>query len=233
MTSARLSNLAGSSEILLDDHRFRALLSDDDWGRLPLAVWRRFSKRLAGGKTVVYVGEIEESRHSRAGWWLAQVARLIGGPLPTGSETCVPIIVTVTEDAASGGQVWTRICARSKGFPQVIHSAKRFAGPTGLEEYIGFGISMALRLSVQHEALLFHSAGYFLSLGFQSLGFQSLGFQGLGALRLPLPEWLTPGTLTVSHADLGGGTFRFSLELVHPRHGQLIRQSAIFREAAS
>jgi hypothetical protein len=228
MTSARLSNLAGSSEILLDDHRFRALLPDDDWGRLPLAVWRRFSKRLAGGKTVVYVGEIEESSHSRAGWWLAQLTRLIGGPLPTGSETCVPIIVTVTEDAASGGQVWTRICARSKGFPQVIHSAKRFAGPTGLEEYIGFGISMALRLSVQHEALLFHSAGYFLSLGFQSLGFQSLG-----ALRLPLPEWLTPGRLTVSHADLGGGTFRFSLELVHPRHGQLIRQSAIFREAAS
>jgi hypothetical protein len=218
MTSARLSNLAGSSELLLDDHRFRALLPDDDWGRLPLAVWRRFSKRLAGGKTVVYVGEIEESSHSRAGWWLAQLTRLIGGPLPTGSETCVPIIVTVTEDAASGGQVWTRICARAKGFPQVIHSAKRFAGPTGLEEYVGFGISMALRLSVQHEALFFHSAGYFLS---------------LGTLRLPLPEWLTPGTLTVSHADLGGGTFRFSLELVHPRHGQLIRQSAIFREAAS
>jgi hypothetical protein len=218
MTSARLSNLAGSSELLLDDHRFRALLPDDDWGRLPLAVWRRFSKRRAGGKTVVYVGEIEESSHSRAGWWLAQLTRLIGGPLPTGSETCVPIIVTVTEDAASGAQIWTRICARAKGFPQVIHSAKRFAGPTGLEEYIGCGISMALRLSVAHEALFFHSAGYFLS---------------FGALRLPLPEWLMPGTLTVSHADLGGGTFRFSLELEHPRHGQLIRQSAIFREAAS
>jgi hypothetical protein len=218
MTSARLSNLAGSSEILLDDHRFRALLPDDEWGRLPLAVWRRFSKRLAGGKTVVYVGEIEQSSHSRAGWWLAQLTRLIGGPLPTGSETGVPIIVTVTEDAANGGQVWTRICARSRGFPQVIHSAKRFAGPTGLEEYIGCGISMALRLSVQHEALFFHSAGYFL---------------GLGTLRLPLPEWLTPGRLTVSHADLGGGTFRFSLELVHPRHGPLIRQSAVFREAAS
>jgi len=218
MTSARLSNLASSSEILLDDHRFHALLPDDDWGRLPLAVWRRFSKRLAGGKTVVYVGEIEEASHSRAGWWLAQLTRLIGGPLPTGSETGVPIIVTVTEDAAGGGQVWTRICARSKGFPQVIHSAKRFAGPTGLEEYIGCGISMALRLSVAQEALLFHSAGYFL---------------GLGTLRLPLPEWLTPGALTVSHADLGGGAFRFALELVHPRHGMLIRQSAVFRESAS
>ena len=128
------------------------------------------------------------------------------------------MIVTVTEDAASGGQVWTRICARSNGFPQVIHSAKRFAGPTGLEEYIGSGISMALRLSVEHEGLFFRSAGYFLC---------------LGQLRLPLPEWLTPGALTVSHTDLGGGTFRFTLEVVHPRLGLLLRQSALFREATS
>ena len=49
-----------SSDILLDDHRFHALLSDADWGRLPLAIWRRFSKRHADGKTVVYVGEVDE-----------------------------------------------------------------------------------------------------------------------------------------------------------------------------
>lgn len=218
MASARSSRIAGPSELLLDDHRFRALLSDEDWGRLPLAVWRRFSKRLAGGRTVVYVGEVEESFHSRAGWWLAQIARLFGGPLPTGTETRVPMIVTVTEDAASGGQVWTRICARTHGFPQVIHSAKRFEGPTGLEEYIGSGISMALRLSVEHEGLYFRSAGYFIC---------------LGKLRLPLPERFTPGDLTVSHTDLGGGTFRFTLEIVHPRLGLLLRQSAVFREATS
>jgi hypothetical protein len=114
--------------------------------------------------------------------------------------------------------VWTRICARSDGFPQVIHSAKRFAGPTGLEEYIGCGLSMALTLSVEREALLFHSAGYYLS---------------IGRYRLPLPERFSPGALMVSHADLGGGAFRFTLELAHPRHGLLLRQAAIFREAAS
>jgi hypothetical protein len=128
------------------------------------------------------------------------------------------MIVTVTEDALSGGQVWTRICARRNGFPQVIHSAKRFAGPTGLEEYIGFGITIALRLSVEHEALFFRSTGYFLS---------------FGALRLALPERFMPGALTVSHTDLGGGKFRFTLEVAHPRHGLLVRQSGIFREAAS
>ena len=221
MASSRISRLPlppASDTKLLDDHRFRALLSDEDWGRLPVAIWRRFSKRLGEGKTVVYVGEIDDASFSPVGWWVAQIARVIGGPLPTGCETGVPIIVTVTEDAASGGQIWTRICARRNGFPQVIHSAKRFAGPTGLEEYVGFGVSMALLISVENEALCFRSAGYALQ---------------LGRFRLPLPEWLTPGDLTVTHADLGGGTFRFTLEIVHPRFGMLVRQSAVFKEAAS
>src|SRR5450631_391119 len=175
------------------DLRFRALLADEDWGRLPLATWRRFSKRLADGKTAVYVGEVIEVRFSRIGWWLAQLARLIGGPLPTCGDTNVPSIVTVTEDAATGGQVWTRIYGRRNGFPQVIHSSKRFAGPTGLEEYVGFGVSMALRVSVEREALVFRSAGYSLQ---------------LGSFRLPLPVWLAPGDMTVTHSDLGCGTFR-------------------------
>ena len=198
------------------DLRFRALLADEDWWRLPLATWRRFSKRQADGKTAVYVGEVAEVRFSRIGWWLAQLARLIGGPLPTCGDTNVPSIVTVTEDAATGGQVWTRIYARRNGFPQVIHSSKRFSGPTGLEEYVGFGVSMALRMLVDGRALQFRSAGYFVQ---------------VGRLRFPLPALLTPGALTVTHSDCGSGEFRFTLEIIHPRFGDLIRQSAVFREA--
>lgn len=221
MTSARLSGSSASTSAhtkLLDDRRFRALLSDEDWGRLPLATWRRFSKRVADGDSVVYVGVVDEIAFSDIGWWFAQAAKLIGGPLPTGRDTGVPMIVTVTEDAASGGQTWTRICARRRGFPQVIHSAKRFAGPTGLEEYVGFGVSMALRIAVEDEALTFRSAGYGLK---------------LGRLWIPLPRWLAPGDLTVTHRDLGGGAFRFTLDVIHPRYGALIHQSAVFREAVS
>jgi Domain of unknown function (DUF4166) len=221
MASARRSGFQASQASpakLLDDSRFRALLSDDDWGRLPVVTWRRFSTRRADGGTIVYVGEVDAAGVSRIGWWLVQLVRLIGGPLPTGAETGVPMIVTVTEDEASGGQIWTRICARRGGFPQVIHSSKRFTGPTGLEEYIGFGVSMALHVSVENEVLVFRSAGYCLQ---------------LGPLRVPLPVWLTPGDLTVTHSDLGGGTFRFALEIVHRRFGKLLRQSAVFREAAS
>ncbi|MGJ4886813.1 DUF4166 domain-containing protein [Bradyrhizobium sp. HKCCYLRH3099] len=218
MVSHRHLGLSAPSNARLhDDHRFRALLSAEDWGRLPVSIWRRFSKRLAEGATVVYVGEVDQAGTSRAGFWFAQAARLIGGPLPTSTATGVPMIVAVTEDAASGGQVWTRICGRPHGFPQVIHSAKRFAGPTGLEEYLGWGLSMSLRVCVSDGALVFHSAGY------------TLAFAGR---RWRLPSWLTPGDLTVTHSDLGGGSFRFTLEIVHPRFGRIIRQSATFRESS-
>lgn len=220
-SAGRISKLpvpTSSRDKLFDDHRFRALLSDEDWGRLPLAIWRRFSRRFADGKTVVYVGEVEQAQFNRLGWWLAQLARLIGGPLPTASDTGVPAVVTVTEDAASGGQIWTRIYARHSGFPQVIHSAKRFSGPTGLEEYVGFGVAMALEIRVDGQALQFRSVGYVLE---------------IGRIRLTLPEWLTPGVLTVTHTDLGDDQFRFTLEIIHPRFGRLIHQSAVFREAAS
>jgi hypothetical protein len=212
----------------LGDLRFRALMTEEEWFSLPLAIRRRFSKRLAGGQTLVYAGEILESWTSRAGWWLAQAARLIGGPLPLTRDTQVrsarvptkrvASVVTVTEDMASGGQIWTRLYARRKGFPQVIHSSKRFAGPTGLEEYVGRGVGMTLTIYAREGALVFRSKNYFLE---------------LFGRRLFLPARLTPGTLYVTHAELPDGKFSFTLQIFHPRFGLLLRQMAIFREIAS
>jgi Domain of unknown function (DUF4166) len=221
----------------LGDLRFRALMSDADWAALPLPIRRRFSKRLAGGNTAVYVGEVLETQMSRVGWLLAQAARLIGGPLPISRDAHTPSVVTVTEDVATKGQHWTRLYARRSGFPQVVHSSKRFAGPTGLEEYVGRGVGMALTIHVEavhvpekwepvfreghaptqeRYALIFRAAHYFVQLA---------GF------RIRLPAWLTPGSLSVTHAELGDGRFLFKLEIIHPRLGRLICQTAAFQEA--
>jgi Domain of unknown function (DUF4166) len=200
----------------LGDPRFRALLSAEDWAALPAPVRKRFSKRLAGGATVVYRGRIVATEMNRAGYWLAQLGRLIGGPLPTSREAGTPAVVTVTEDIAAQGQHWTRLYARRKGFPQIIHSSKRFAGPTGLEEYVGAGLGMALTVQVEAGALVFRSAWYFL--------------QFFGK-RLRLPRWLSPGDLTVSHGELGQGRFVFTLLVEHRHFGMLIAQTAVFAEA--
>src|SRR5262245_51652548 len=91
------------------DLRFRALLGADAWSRLPAAVRRRFSTRLAPGAAITYAGEIVECRRTRVGKLFARLCRLIGAPLPLSDDIAVPAIVTVTEDGATGGQFWTRM----------------------------------------------------------------------------------------------------------------------------
>jgi len=211
----RADNDDGSA---LGDLRFRALLSDQAWAELPAPIRNRFSKRLADGNTIVYVGEILETRMSLLGHWLAQAVRLIGSPFPTSRDAHVPSVVTVTEDMATGGQIWTRLYARRNGFPQIVHSSKRFCGPTGLEEYVGYGVGMELTVCVEQRSLIFRSHHYFLQ---------------LFGVRLRLPRWVTPGALSVTHAELGNGTFGFTLDVSHPTFGVLIHQDAVFREVRS
>jgi len=199
----------------LGDLRFCHLLSKEDWSALPEAIRRRFSKRVTGGNTLLYAGEVVETRLSLVGRVFANLARVIGGPLPLFADTPVPAIVSVTEDAASGGQIWTRLYARRNGLPQVIHSCKQFAGATGLEEQVGCGVGMALSVHQEHGALVFRSARYFFR---------------VGPLDLTLPGWMTPGALSVTHAEESGGCFSFLLEIVHPIFGLALRQLAIFRE---
>ena len=202
-------------DLEIGDPRFRALLPEERWASLPLAIRRRFSKRLANGESAVYAGEVLETTMSRVGWWLAQAVRLIGAPLPLTRNRHVPAVVAVTEDRNIRGQVWTRLYGRRGGFPQVIHSCKRFAGPTGLEEYVGYGVGMTLTVDAREGALIFRSQDYFVE---------------LFGRRLRLPTWLTPGATLVTHAELPDGKFAFTLQVIHPRLGLLIRQMAIFRE---
>ncbi len=202
----------------LGDLRFRNLLPRDDWAALPAAIRHRFSKRVAGGATVIYAGEVVATELTFAGWVAAQLARLVGSPLPRWRDAHVPAVVSVTEDVRSGGQIWTRVYARKGGFPQVIHSAKRFAGTTGLEEHVSRGVGMALTVHQENGALVFRSAHYFFR---------------IGPVRLTLPAWFTPGALVVTHTEEGGGRFSFLLEVVHPAFGRIVRQFATFHEVAS
>ena len=205
-------------ELLLGDTRFRALLTADEWHALSSDVRHRFSKRVANERSVVYAGEVVEAYLSVPGWLLAQAARVIGAPLPLHADTGVPAVVTVTEDSRSRGQIWTRLYGLRRGFPQIIHTAKRFQGPTGLQEYLGYGVGMSLAVRVVESAIVFRSVDYFLEL--------------FGA-KWKLPALLSPGALTIRHAETGAGRFSFTLDLEHPRFGLLIHQHAIFREVVS
>ncbi|MDH4983698.1 DUF4166 domain-containing protein [Hyphomicrobium sp. D-2] len=197
------------------DPRFRQLVGDAAWSELPAAVRRRFSKRLGADETAIYRGQVLSTRLSRTGRVLAWMARLIGAPLPLVDGATGPAAVVVSENPLLGGQTWLRIYNRPGRFPQAIHSAKRFQGPTGLEEYVGSGIGMTLRVTVEDRALVFRSADYFLE---------------AGRWRFTMPKFLQPGRMCIVHRDRGDGSFDFGLQLCHPLLGRLVAQDAVFRD---
>lgn len=197
------------------DTRFRDLLGPDAWRRLPAVVRHRFSVAVQHGASRVFVGEVMETRLTRVGRSLAQLARLAGGLLPTTDGATGPATVVVTEDHTLGGQIWTRTYARPGRFPQTISSVKRFGGPTGLEEYLGFGLVMRLALGVEEGDLVFRSNGYDIT---------------LFGRRFALPGWMSPGVCTIRHRALGPERFAFTLALDHPRFGRMASQVCVFTE---
>ncbi|MGB0748055.1 MAG: DUF4166 domain-containing protein [Magnetospiraceae bacterium] len=204
-----------------EDHRFRDLLGPA-WETLPAAVRQRFGRKAVGHDAITYVGEIVRSHRTWHGRLFATLCRLVGAPLPLGDEIGVPAVVSVTEDPQGGGQFWTRIYGRRHGFPQVITSSKRFSGPTGMTEYLGYGLGIALKVTADPRGLSFHSDHYVLT---------------LGGTRLALPRWLGnllgPGALTIRHEDRGDGSFYFILRLRHPLFGTSLEQWGLFRERAA
>jgi len=201
----------------IPDDRFSKLVGAAQWAKLPAAVRKRFGKRMQGGTSVAYQGVVASMKMNLAGRVLANAARLIGAPLPYDmSSVGQPAVVTVTEDIAGCGQFWIRQYGRAAGFPQVVHSSKRFSGSTGLEEYLGYGVGMALNVKVEGQDLLFLSDHYFVQ---------------LFGLRIRLPKVLSPGALVIGHHDMGEGRFRFSLNLNHRVFGELISQDAVFQDA--
>ena len=208
-----LSSFAPNIGATVIDPRFRQLLGEANWAALPPAVRARFGRKALATQTISYIGEVVECRMSRLGRLLANLCRLVGAPLPLNTDTNVAASVCVTEDAAGSGQFWTRQYCRRAGFPQVIHSSKRFAGPTGLEEYLGRGLGMALRVEALDDGIAFVSDHYFLE---------------LGRLRLRLTRLLAPGVARVTHRQVVGSSFLFGLELTHPLAGTLVRQEILF-----
>ncbi len=196
------------------DANYRDLVGIADWLRLPRDVQQRFDRVLAAGESVIYAGEVISTERTLVGWLWSQLLWCVGGPLPLKVLNHVPSTVVVTADAADT-QCWTRIYHEPGQLPQVIRSMKSFSGPTGLEERVGSGLSMALTLCVEPRTLVFRSAGYHWR---------------CGPMQLRIPDWLTPGCMEIRHREEGAGRFSFTLTVTHPWCGRVIHQVASFRD---
>ena len=216
----------------IGDLRFRQLFTQAEWISLPLPVRTRFGRRVRTGDAIIYKGHVEYNRVNRWGRILNTVLKLIGAPLPLDTQNAgAAAVVTVTEapgiNSGHGGQIWMRQYARQdakRPFPQIIQSAKRFTGPTGIEEHIGGGIGMSLRPLVEGQELVFRAEDIFWDVP------QLWNSQRRKKLRLTLPRWLGPKVLRAGHEEMGSGEFVFTLQLEHKWFGKMLDQRVRFRD---
>jgi hypothetical protein len=157
-----------------------------------------------------------------AGRWIARLCKLVGSPLPPSCERPLTATVRVEPDRDTGGSRWTR----SYDFPSrrvSVASVKALDADGALVERLPYGLRMRLALDVRGGALCFDSAGYYVECGGIAWGGRLYG-----AWRLELPAWFLPGRTCVSHHDLGGGRFRFTMTIRHALLGDLFHHDGVF-----
>lgn len=188
-----------------------ALVGAAGWARLPAAVQHRFAVAHAD---VNYAGHMD-LRCSFIGHLYAACARLLGGPLTHLNTDAVPTTVRVSGNS-QGGVVWERCFhTGTAGQDRTVRSTKELGADGGLLERTVGGLSMSLDVFEAAGTLVFQSRRFWLV---------------WGRLRLPVPALLTPGTCRVTHTDLGGGRFRFTLSMEHPLWGETFYQTGVFAD---
>jgi len=200
------------------DDSYRNILGAGAWARLKPEVRARFSAKPRRGMAIRYEGIMATVELSFMGWLFAQACRLIGTPLAPYRGTRIPMTIELTPDEKLHGVAWHR----SYDFPNkaefTVRSTKCKGAGNEFIEHIGCGFRMRLELSEKGGGLVFTSSAY------------ELQFAGR---RFRLPDLLTPGITTVTHVQLAGDRFRFSLSVDHPLLGRTIYQDGEFYSVVS
>lgn len=196
------------------DDTYRKLLGPFQWRRLKPEVRARFSQKPAPADEIRYVGNMQV-RQSFFGALFAQACRLIGTPVApyTGDNALVDVALRLDQ---AGGVVWRRYYRFSRRREALVSSTKRVNDSGILEEHVGCGFSMQLKVFEQDGNLHFLSQAYHWR---------------VGEVKIRLPMLLTPGATHVIHEQVSGERFRFILRVTHPLLGETFYQEGEFTPA--
>ena len=201
---------------LTADKSYRHILGRAAWDRLRPEVKQRFSSKPRRGSSIRYEGTMRTIDLSMTGWLFAQACRLIGTPLAPWRGTQVPMSIELIPDEKLRGVAWKRCYQFTPSKSFTVRSTKCKGKQGEFVEHIGRGFSMRLRLSEQKGNLVFTSVAYEIE---------------IWGRTLRIPALLTPGITTVTHEQLTGDYFRFTLSVDHPLLGRTIYQDGEFYSA--
>lgn len=200
------------------DDSYRSILGEQAWRRLAPEIRARFSAKPRHGKSIRYEGSMHTVELSWMGWLFAQACRLIGTPLALHRGRNVPMMIDLVRDDRLKGVAWHRTYKFPGRTVFTVRSTKCQGSNGEFIEHIGCGFLMRLKLTEENGGLVFRSVSYEID---------------IRGRHLRIPALLTPGVTTVTHEQLAGERFRFSLSVEHPLLGRTIYQEGEFYSSVS
>jgi hypothetical protein len=192
---------------------FERLIGREGWRRLAPEIRARFSEKPQAGRPIRYAGTMQTVQCSAAGLLLAQLCRLIGTPFAPYRGEGIPVAISLHHAGLAGAIIWRREYRYPARATVHVQSTKLIAPGGALEECVGYGLGMRLKVFESAGELHFLSQHYF--------------WRVLGR-RIRLPHLFSPGTAHVIHRDLGDGRFRFIMSFRHRLFGSLFYQDGVF-----
>jgi Domain of unknown function (DUF4166) len=194
---------------------FRSLVKGG-WSQVDGAVQSRMDLLLTSNEATTFVGT-GSVRRTRVGWFYAHFCKLLGAPLVwrQGEDVTTTVQVAPT---ANGLRCWHRTFTFPDGSQQLVQTTKVVDPKLGMLDAVGAQgerlLATRMKVWTDGKSLHFASTGYVLRFRF---------------FTLPIPLFLTPGTLLAEHRDVGNGQFLYILRFEHPVWGETFHQEGIFR----
>ena len=194
---------------------FRRVLGDE-WRKLHPDIQHRFGQNPQVGHRLHYTGTLWELSCSRLGRLLAWATQpIVRGALIPVTDHDFPVDIEVYSRPGDPAIFKQRIYRLNGRKPIMFTSRMVALGTDRVIEYVGAGLGMVLKLSVDDGNLHFTSERYF--------------FQIFGT-RIPLPGVLTPGKTFLVHRNEGPERFSIRIEIRHALFGTTFTQAGEFRE---
>lgn len=186
----------------------------NEWHSLNKNIQERFKQDPTKDETIEYTGMMGTIRRSKMGWLFAYLTRIIGNPLSPFEGENVRMDVLLYKKPNKSGTYWQRTYFYEGKKPFIVTSVKREGKNGEMMECVGGGFGMLLDVYHTGNELHFVSTRYFC---------EALG------IRIPLPNWLSPGKTHVIHRDLEDGkNFVFEITMAHKQLGETFYQVGTF-----
>lgn len=204
-----------NNKIVSEGELFKKILGAE-WNSLHPEIQARFAKNPTLGAPLFYTGFLSELTCSKVGKCIGLLAGpFIKGALIPYNDQDIPVDIQVYSKPNCDFIFKQRIYRLHKRKPIQFTSYMRESEKGEVLEYVGAGLGMKLVLSVCEGNLYFKSDGYFWDI---------LGW------RMPIPDWLTPGKVNLSHCNDSVNQFNIRIEIRHVLWGLTFSQVGVFYE---